>query len=137
MKPASIKRRSRVPFSANYPRPGVKDRPWPDPNDEAGGDGRLLRPKVVRITGTRPRWVAWQGKWGDSDAGWIPGEQSSPRGPAYQPAWEDPSGLEQSARACAAAPPTRAWQTALTAALAALLAASGVALVWRRRNRAA
>lgn len=45
---------------------------------------------------------AVSGKWGSSRATW-PGEQSSPRGPAYQgERWDDPAAFAASARACLA-----------------------------------
>src|SRR3954452_9799822 len=31
---------------ASYPRPGVRDRTWPDPNDEADGRGTRMRPRL-------------------------------------------------------------------------------------------
>jgi hypothetical protein len=67
---------------AMYSQPGVHDRPFPDPNDEADGRGPRLRPPVEEIEDRSPAWVAWPGSWGASEASWIPGEASSPRGPA-------------------------------------------------------
>jgi hypothetical protein len=87
---------------ASYFVPGVRDRPWPDPNDEADGRGLRVRPRVVRITDNRPPWMRYSGRWGDTRASWIPGEMSSPRGPAFQPQgrWSDPSGWAAAARPC-------------------------------------
>jgi hypothetical protein len=114
---------------ALYPRPGVADRPFPDPNDEADGEGRAIRPPVTAIDERTPRWMAWPGRWGDARAGFVPGEESSPRGPAFQPErWLDPGRFHaEHARACGSGPPGRTWQTVLTAALAALAAAG---LLW-------
>ena len=39
---------------AAYFVPGVRDRMWPDPNDEADGKGERVRPRLVRITGGLP-----------------------------------------------------------------------------------
>ena len=40
---------------AAYFVPGMRDRPWPDPNDEADGEGLRVRPRLVRITGDTRR----------------------------------------------------------------------------------
>jgi Vacuolar protein sorting-associated protein 62 len=78
---------------ASYFRAGVRDRMWPDPNDEADGRGRVARPRLVRLTSTTPPWIRWPGRWGGARARWwVPGEQDSPRGPAFQPErWRDPA----------------------------------------------
>ena len=120
---------------ALYPRQGTADRPFPDPNDEADGAGRRVRPVVRPISAAAPRWMTWPGRWGASAGGWVPGEQPSPRGPAFQPArWVDPGHFHDTeAVTCGAGPPGRLWQTALTVALAAL-ALGGGALVLLRRS---
>ena len=119
---------------ATYLEPGVKDRPLPDPNDEADGQGRRVRPTVQPIDARSPRWVRWPGRWGESQAGPVPGEQSSPRGPAFQDdeRWRDPSAYDAGARACGSGPPRRPWQTAV---LLGALAAVGLLAVSRRRAR--
>ncbi|MBW3606811.1 MAG: Vps62-related protein [Actinobacteria bacterium] len=113
---------------ASYLRAGVRDRTFPDPNDEADGRGTVVRPRVVRVTADSPRWMRWSGRWGGARARWwIPGEQDSPFGPAHQPQgrWADPTpGPPRHARAarpamrsvnatgartCSAAAPGRAW----------------------------
>ena len=71
---------------AAYFVPGVRDRMWPDPNDEADGKGARVRPRLVRITADSPPWMTYRGPWGGADASWVPGEADSPRGPAFQPA---------------------------------------------------
>jgi aspartyl-tRNA(Asn)/glutamyl-tRNA(Gln) amidotransferase subunit C len=113
---------------ALYPRAGGADRPWPDPNDEADGRGRRVRPPVERVSETEPRWMAWPGHWGEDEAGWVPGEQSSPRGPAFQPdRWDDPGRFHAAeARACGAGPPGRPWQTVLTIVLVLVVATAGL-----------
>src|SRR5918999_1506578 len=65
---------------AAYFRPGVRDRTWPDPNDEADGRGAAVTPPVERVSARTPAWMRWPGPWGGAQAGWVPGEQSSPRG---------------------------------------------------------
>jgi hypothetical protein len=90
---------------ASYLRPGVRDRTWPDPNDEANGHGRVARPRLVRITDTSPRWMRWPGRWGGARARWwIPPEQDSPYGPAFQKQgrWSDPDRWARAARTCRA-----------------------------------
>jgi MYXO-CTERM domain-containing protein len=138
---------------ANYSRPGVHDRPWPDPNDEADGRGRAVRPPVEpsgvaelggrgpdrSIEPTRqlsPRWLAWPGRFGSSEASFVPGEQSSPRGPAFQPEWADPARLEREARSCTAEPPGRAWQAPVMIGLVALPVLILAARARRRRRPA-
>jgi hypothetical protein len=61
---------------AAYTAPGTHDRPFPDPNDEADGAGAVVRPILTPIDETDPAWVAYSGRWGDSEAGWVPGESS-------------------------------------------------------------
>jgi hypothetical protein len=86
---------------AAYFRPGLRDRTWPDPNDEADGRGPRSRPRLVRVDDDRPPWMAYDGRWGATRAGWIPGEMDSPRGPAFQGVrWSDPAAWAASARPC-------------------------------------
>jgi hypothetical protein len=122
---------------ALFPRAGRADRPFPDPNDEADGNGRQVRPPVELVGARSPRWMAWPGRWGEDEGGWVPGEEASPRGPAFQPErWDDPGEFHAAAaRACGSGPPGRAWQTALTIILAALVAAAGLRAVRRSYNR--
>jgi hypothetical protein len=83
---------------AAYFRPGVRDRTWPDPNDEADGRGRTVVPPVEPIGG----WARWPGRWGGARRSWVPGEMDSPPGPAFQPdgRWSDPEAFARSARPC-------------------------------------
>jgi len=88
---------------AAYLRPGVRDRTWPDPNDEADGRGRAITPRLVTISETSPRWMRWTGRWGGAQAHWWnPYEQDSPVGPAFQGQgrWSDPDGWARDARSC-------------------------------------
>jgi hypothetical protein len=123
-----------VVFVANashalYSRPATHDRQWPDPDDEADGRGRRVRPPVTPIADGDPAWTRWPGRWGDSEAGIVPIEHPSPRGPAFQERrpWQGPSAYDAAhARDCGSLPPRRAWQWPLAIgvlALAALLAA--------------
>jgi LPXTG-motif cell wall-anchored protein len=122
---------------ASYPRAGTADRQWPDPNDEADGDGRRVRPPLERIDDESPGWVGNDEPWGASEAGWFPGEQSSPPGPRFQAdgRWDDPARFEAAARPCGSEPPSRAWQTPALGLLGAIALAAG-ALLLRRRRRA-
>ena len=107
---------------ALYSGPQVGDRQWPDPDDHAEGRGRRVRPPVIEIADGEPGWTRWPGRWGDSEAGIVPGEQSSPRGPAFAEggAWRDPAAYhEDRARDCGAGPPRRTWQWPLVVALLA------------------
>ena len=85
---------------AAYFRPGVRDRTWPDPNDEADGRGTRVRPRLVRISEDAPPWMRYPGPWGATSAGWVPGEMSSPRGPAFQPERWDAAGWAAAAQPC-------------------------------------
>ncbi len=88
---------------ASYLRAGTRDRTWPDPNDEADGRGLVLRPRLVRVTASSPRWMRWPQRWGAARARWwVPGEQDSPHGPAFQGQgrWSDPDGWAQAAHGC-------------------------------------
>jgi len=123
---------------AIYSRPGVHDRPFPDPNDEADGEGREVRPPLTHITDRRPGWVAYEGRWGASDGGWIPGEQPSPPGPRFQEsdAWENPATFHaERAHDCGSDPPGRPWQAAVTVGVLAVFGLGIVAIVRRRRTR--
>ena len=106
-------RRRPVVFVANgshaaYFTAGTHNRPWPDPDDEADGRGTRLRPAVVPITRDSPAWMRRAQPWGGSRAGWFPGEQSSPRGPAFQHnRFDDPAAFAATARACGSGAPGR------------------------------
>jgi hypothetical protein len=125
---------------AAYFRPGVRDRTFPDPNDEADGRGRAVRPRLVRISERRPGWMRSREPWGASRASW-PGEQSSPRGPAFQGIrWDDPAGFAARARFCTrdrcderGECDGREWALAGAAGVLALLALLGMRAVRRGR----
>jgi hypothetical protein len=127
---------------ASYLRPGTRDRTWPDPNDEANGRGRVVRPRLVVIDAGSPAWMARSEPWGGARARWwIPGEQDSPRGPAFQPErWRDPDAWADAARGCQAGcdavDECDGRETALgTAGVALGTGALGFGALRRRRRR--
>jgi hypothetical protein len=128
---------------ASYLRHGVRDRTWPDPNDEADGHGRVVQPRLVRITATNPRWMRWPGRWGGARARWwVPGEQDSPFGPAFQRQgrWSDPDGWARAARSGRAGCDHLGecdWRETLlgTSVVAALAGALSLRSIRHRRRR--
>ena len=128
---------------AAYFVPGVRDRLWPDPNDEADGKGLRVRPRLVRITAHSPPWMAYPGPWGGADASWVPGEADSPRGPAFQPdgRWSDPDRWARAARSCTRRDCDEIGEcdhveTALAGGAAAAGALVALFYGWRRSRRA-
>ncbi|CAN5192333.1 hypothetical protein BH20ACT16_BH20ACT16_08280 [soil metagenome] len=118
---------------ATYPRRGTHNRPLPDPNDEAPGDGERVRPPVRVITDAEPAWVASPMRWGASRAAWwMPAEQSSPVGPRFQEdrRWDAPAAWHASARSCASGPPGYPWWV-----FTALAVLAGLVLVRRLHRR--
>jgi hypothetical protein len=121
---------------ANYSAAGDHDRPFPDPTDEAGGDGREVRPRLIRIDDERPGWVSYPGPWGETEAGFVPGESSSPRGPRFQDsgAWSEPSSYHHRlGRECGSGAPGRPAQTVAAIGVGALVIV-GFAVALRRRR---
>jgi hypothetical protein len=121
---------------ASYATAWDHGRPFPDPDDEADGAGRQVTPRMVEISDESPSWVAYDGPWGDSEAGWVPGEQSSPVGPRFQEsgAWDRPASFDAGARECGSGAPGRWWIWPLLVAAAALLATAAWR-GWRRASR--
>jgi hypothetical protein len=121
---------------ASYMRRGEHNRPWPDPDDEARGDGRRAQPRLIVMRGQS--WLRYGGHWGDSRASWwMPAEQSSPRGPAFQDddRWSAPARYARDARACGSGAPPHplGLRLGFVALAAALLAAVALRLRrWRR-----
>jgi hypothetical protein len=125
---------------ALYFVPGVRERTWPDANDEADGRGLRLRPRVVRIGADRPPWMRYPGRWGGTRAGWVQGGMDSPRGPAFQPDRWDTAAFADGARPC-----TRrecdergecdGRETAMAAVIAALGLVAAVGFGARRMRR--
>ncbi|HLM25491.1 MAG TPA: hypothetical protein VK304_00825 [Thermoleophilaceae bacterium] len=120
---------------AVYPRRGTTDRPWPDPNDEADGLGRQVRPPVTVVSAGAPPWMAYRGRWGASRAGPWPGEESSPRGPRFQEdrRFSRPAAYAAKAEVCGSTPPGAPWP-APAAALGVMLAIVAGGWAWRRRR---
>jgi hypothetical protein len=118
---------------ASYPRAGEHGRPWPDPDDFADGRGRAVRPEV------RPfgAWARWPGRWGRSEAAWVPGEQSSPRGPAFQDGgpWRDPAEFHTRARPCGSGAPSHPLAVRIAMWLAVIGIAAAILMAIRTRVR--
>jgi hypothetical protein len=64
------------------------------PVDHAG-NGRVVRPTLVRVSSTTPSWMAFAGTWGED--GWVhfPGNEpiaagAGPLGPAFHEQWQRP-----------------------------------------------
>jgi len=121
---------------ASYRTPGEHGRPWPDPDDEAPGDGRTAQPQIRLLS--REKASGWPGRWGRSDANAVPGEASSPRGPAFQQdgPYADPERELREARACGSGAPPHPWPVQAGAALLGLMGGLGLTLAWRGRRRA-
>jgi hypothetical protein len=96
----------------------------------------------VRVSAESPAWMRWPGRWGGARARWwVPGEQSSPHGPAFQPdgRWSDPEGWANAARDCQAhcnrVGECDGGETALGAGGVAAVAGAAVLGLRRRRRR--
>ena len=113
---------------ASYPRRGTHDRPFPDPDDEATGDGRVVTPRIEPFG----RWAAWPGRWGQTEDSWVPAESPSPRGPRFQAPWRDPSAFHAQARACGSGAPPHPWP--VYAGTAAVLVALGALALFKIRR---
>jgi hypothetical protein len=123
---------------AVYARAGDHDRPFPDPTDEADGEGREVRPRLSMIDDGSPGWVSYPGRWGTTEDGWVPGESPSPRGPPFQDhgAWTEPATFHSEvARACGAGAPGRWWALPAFVAACGLLGALGLLGVRALRRR--
>ena len=64
------------------------------PVDHAGA-GRVVRPKLIRVTTTSPRWMAFAGTWGEDAFIHFPNNDpilygTGPRGPAFHEQWRAP-----------------------------------------------
>lgn len=117
---------------ASYLAPGDVDRPLGDPTDEANGKGDAVRPRARRITATSPAFMRRTEPWGGARAGWVPGEQSSPLGPAFQGVkWRDPSAFDRGARDCGTGPPPERERAVVAAGAFGVLMAA-LFLAWRR-----
>jgi hypothetical protein len=62
---------------------------------EHTGSGRMLHPKVVRVTADTPTWMAYDGTWGEDQYLHVRGAEpvvvgTGPRGPARHELWHAP-----------------------------------------------
>jgi hypothetical protein len=65
-----------------------------EPVDRTGA-GRVVRPKLVRITARAPSWMAFAGTWGEDAFIRVPPSEpalygTGPRGPAFHEQWRKP-----------------------------------------------
>ena len=65
------------------------------------GTGRVIRPKLVRVTAGTPPWMTFAGAWGEAEYLHIPGRDpllagAGPHGPAYHAQWRRPVSEEMS-----------------------------------------
>jgi hypothetical protein len=59
------------------------------------GNGRTIRPRLVRVTGAAPSWMRFAGTWGEDGFLHFPGNEpiaygAGPRGPAFHEQWRRP-----------------------------------------------
>ena len=60
------------------------------------GRGRIVRPRLLRVTATTPSWMAFAGRWGEDEYLHVPGGQpvtsggAGPTGPAFHEQWRAP-----------------------------------------------
>ena len=64
------------------------------PIDHAGS-GRIVRPRLVPVTASRPSWMAYAGSWGEDGYVHFPGNEpivagAGPRGPVFHEQWQRP-----------------------------------------------
>nr|MDQ3588321.1 Vps62-related protein [Actinomycetota bacterium] len=124
---------------ALYPRPGVAGRPWPDPNDEADGQGRVVRPPVTEVSESR------RGGWPTAACGGAPARASRPGRSRVRPAHgsrrmaasADPPPTLSESLACGSTPPAVAWQAVLGGAGVFVMAAAVLFAARRRPGRQA
>ena len=65
------------------------------------GKGRVIRPRLVRVTARTPSWMTFAGAWGEAEYVHIPGRDplvagAGPRGPAFHAQWRHPVAAELS-----------------------------------------
>lgn len=95
---------------ANYPAPGTQGfdprvvdplfisviRQNGQPPVDHTGRGRVVRPRLVRVTATAPAWMAFAGGWGEAGYLRTPGGEpqaypaTGPKGPAFHEQWRRP-----------------------------------------------
>jgi hypothetical protein len=87
---------------ASYFAPGDYPRGFDRPSDDANGEGYRVRPRIAQVlSDSGPAWLNWQGRWGGSRGGLIPGEAESPKGPKWQGLdWDEPQTWAASVNPC-------------------------------------
>jgi hypothetical protein len=123
---------------AAYFHPGVRDRMWPDPNDEADGRGEVVVPAVEPLGA----WARWPGRWGRR-AGRLGAGRDGLAARAAVPAqgrWSDPDAWAAAARPCTYARCDEAGEcdgreTAIAFAAPVALALAAIAVLRRRSSR--
>jgi hypothetical protein len=59
------------------------------------GNGRVVKPRLIRVGATSPKWMAFAGTWGEEGYVHFPGNApltsgAGPRGPAFHEQWRAP-----------------------------------------------
>ncbi len=86
---------------ANYPKAGDWGTEVPVVgHDIANGEGEVVTPGLVDLEGELPSWIDWPGHWGATSSSGSVGEATSPPGPAFHEAWEDPAAYSLGAEEC-------------------------------------
>lgn len=114
---------------ALYLTAGEHGRPWPDPDDQADGRGRRVRPRALPFD---RRILERRERWGATRAGIVPGESDSPLSPHLQDASWDPERFLARARDCGSGAPYRPYAPVLLGTVGLLILS---AVRRRRRSR--
>ncbi len=70
-----------------------------EPPVDHAGNGRVVRPRLIRVRATTPGWMAFAGTWGEDGYLHYPSSDPSnstltsgagPRGPAFHSQWRAP-----------------------------------------------
>jgi hypothetical protein len=67
--------------------------------DDHTGNGRTVRPSLVRVTATHPSWMGFAGTWGEDAYLHVPNNEpvaygTAPVGPAFHDQWRHPVTVE-------------------------------------------
>ena len=59
------------------------------------GNGRIVRPRLVRVTARTPSWMTYAGAWGETGYLHVPDQEpiaagAGPTGPAFHRQWRRP-----------------------------------------------
>jgi hypothetical protein len=124
-------------------RSRLRDRMWPDPNDEADGGGELVRPPLVWITAESPEWIAVRRAVGRRAGGLGAGERS-PRRPGRRSSHRAGGAIRTGGRSprgpcthgrCARVGACDGREQALWGGVVVGGALAGGFALWRRRRR--